>query len=126
MKPQHLTALTLLVAGPAFAAPALAQPPYGGSGKPQHSGGNGATYGQMPKFNRYPGVRNADGQWVPYPPMMARKISSKKGANGWTYHLMQDRFTGEIFIQIEDRSGQYFHVAGRVPWPGGKKTYPVK
>lgn len=137
MKPHRLTTLALLVAGFAFAAPASAGPQYGGGGGmptyggggggPSYGGGgNGPTYGEQPKFTPYPGVRNADGQWVPYPPAMARRISSKKGPNGWTYHLMQDRMTGEIFIQIEDDNGKDVHVAGRVAWPGGKKTYPVK
>jgi hypothetical protein len=137
MKPHCLTTLALLVAGLAIAEPALANPPYsgGGGGTPQYGGGGsvptygntkGPSYGQMPKLSPYPGIRNADGQWVPYPPGMARKLGSKKGANGWTYNLMQDRLTGEIFIQIEDSSGQDVRVAGRVAWPGSKKTYPVK
>ena len=116
MKRHCLTALTLLVAG--LAAPALAQPQYGG-------GGGGPTYGEMPQMSPYPGIRDGDGRWIPYPPGMARKISSKKGRNGWTYNLMQD-INGTLFIQIEDDNGKDVHIAGRVAMPGGKKTYPVR
>ncbi len=137
MRLHRLTTLTLLIAGLAVTAPASAQPQYGGGGSmPQYGGGgngptyggggNGPTYGQMPKMSPYPGIRNGDGQWIPYPPGIARKISSKKGSNGWTYNLMQDRMTGELFIQIEDKTGEDVHIAGRVAMPGGKKTYPVK
>jgi hypothetical protein len=134
MKRHRLTGLALLIA--ALAAPALAQPPYGGgSGMPQYGGGGGGptygggggsgpTYGEMPKLAPYPGIRNGDGDWLPYPPGMSRKISSKKGPNGWTYNLMQD-ITGALFIQIEDDNGKDVHIAGRVAWPGTKKTYPV-
>jgi len=80
----------------------------------------------MPKMSPYPGIRNGDGQWIPYPPGIARKISSKKGLNGWTYNLMQDRMSGQLFIPIEDDDGKDVHIAGRVAMPGGKKTYPVK
>jgi len=125
MKRHRLTTLTLLIAG--LTAPALAQPQYGGGGgAPQYGGGgNGPTYGEMPKVSPYPGIRNGDGQWIPFPPGMARKISSKKGPNGWTYNLMQD-INGTLFIQIEDDNGKDVHIAGRVAMPGGKKTYPVR
>jgi hypothetical protein len=105
-----------------------AQPQYGGGGGgPVYGGGgNGPTYGQMPKMSPYPGIRNGDGQWIPYPPGIARKISSKKGPNGWTYNLMQDRMSGQLFIQIEDDDGKDVHIAGRVAMPGGKMKYPVK
>ena len=137
MQFHRLTTLTLLIAGLAVAAPALAQPQYGGGGSmPQYGGGgngpvyggggNGPTYGQMPTMSPYPGIRNGDGQWIPYPPGIARKISSKKGPNGWTYNLMQDRMTGALFIQIEDDNGKDVHIAGRVAMPGGKTKYPVK
>src|SRR5579871_3640777 len=87
MRLYRLTTLALLVAG--LAAPALTQPAYGGGGgMPQYGGGgggptyggggNGPTYGEMPRMSPYPGMRNGDGTWVPYPPGMARKISSKK------------------------------------------------
>jgi hypothetical protein len=119
---------TLLAAALALAAPALAQPQYGGGGMgPTYGGGgNGPTYGEMPQMSPYPGMRNGDGRWIPYPPGIARKISSKKGPNGWTYNLMQDPMTGGLFIQIEDNNGKDVHIAGRVAMPGGKKTYPVK
>jgi hypothetical protein len=133
----RLATMTLFAAGLAVTAPAPAQPQYGGGGSmptyggggggPTYGGGgNGPTYGQMPRISPYPGIRNGDGQWIPYPPGIARKISSKKGPNGWTYNLMQDRMSGELFIQIEDDNGKDVHIAGRVPWPGGKKTYPVR
>jgi hypothetical protein len=121
----RLTILGLLIAG--LGVPALAQPQYGGGGgAPQYGGGGGGpTYGEMPKVSPYPGMHNGDGTWIPYPSGMARKISSKKGAHGWTYNLMQD-ITGALFIQIEDDNGKDIHIAGRVAMPGGKKTYPVK
>jgi hypothetical protein len=128
MKMHRLTTVMLLTAGLAVTAPALAQPQYGGGGMgPTYGGGgNGPTYGEMPKMSPYPGIRNGDGQWIPYPPGIARKISSKKGPNGWTYNLTQDRMTGALFIQIEDDNGKDVHIAGRVAMPGGKKSYPVK
>jgi hypothetical protein len=126
MKPHRVMSLTLLAAGLAVATPALALVPYGGGGgMPQYGGGgNGPTYGEMPQMSPYPGIRNGDGQWIPYPPGMARKISSKKGPNGWTYNLMQG-LNGEIYIETEDDNGKDVHIAGRVAMPGGKKTYPV-
>jgi hypothetical protein len=135
MRIHRLTSVMLLSAGLAVTAPALAQPQYGGGGMPQYGGGgngptygggNGPTYGQTPKMSPYPGIRNGDGQWIPYPPGIARKISSKKGPNGWIYNLMQDRMSGQLFIQIEDDSGKDVHIAGRVAMPGGKTKYPVK
>jgi hypothetical protein len=128
MKRHRLATMTLLAAGLAVTAPALAQIQYGGGGMgPTYGGGgNGPTYGTMPRISPYPGMRNGDGQWIPFPTNMARKISSKKGGNGWTYNLMQDRLTGQLFIQIEDDTGRDVHIAGRVAMPGSKKTYPVR
>jgi hypothetical protein len=128
MNLHRLATVTLLTAALGVTAPALAQPQYGGGGGgPVYGGGgNGPTYGQMPKMSPYPGIRNGDGQWIPYPPGIARKISSKKGPNGWTYNLMQDRMSGQLFIQIEDDDGKDVHIAGRVAMPGGKMKYPVK
>ncbi len=137
MRLHRLPTLKLLIAGLSSTAPVLAVVPYGGGGgMPQYGGGgsgptyggggNGPTYGEMPRMSPYPGIRNGDGEWIPYPTGIARKISSKKGSNGWTYNLMQDRMSGALFIQIEDDNGKDVHIAGRVAMPGGKTKYPVK
>jgi hypothetical protein len=144
MRPHRLLSASLLAAGLVLAAPALAQstimvpngqggmmpyvhdaPPSGPNGISVDDGHGGwKPYTPKPKPGPGISVQNEDGEWVPYKPLMPhrrapRPVKTVHAKNGWTYYLMQDRDTGQMFLQIEDGDGRDIHINGEVRLPGG-------
>jgi hypothetical protein len=74
--------------------------------------------------------QNGEGEWVEWKPPACRKVAPKPirsaRSHGFTYYLMQDRCTGQDFIQIEDANGADVHGVVTATMPGGNISYPVR
>jgi hypothetical protein len=114
----------------AFAAHAEPSMDHSSPTKPEDGNGGPKPVAKAPKG---PGIFVVDenGKLVPYKPkskhdIVIKHVTVDKRTTKWTYWLMQDGKTGDLYINITDADGNRVAMNGEVPMPGGGPTYPVR
>ena len=107
------------------------KPPTGPSGI-SVGDGHGGWRPYIPNASPGPqfAYRNGEGEWVEWKPPARRKLAPRPirhvKSHGLTYYLMEDRNTGDRFIQIEDANGNSVGAGGSAPMPGGGQSYGIR